>query len=108
MQDLDLDKEIIENNVLFFLQKNHKDSTDEQVKQALKDSFAETEIIEAKLLLAGEPYLTLLTEYDEVLGISLKTKRRNTKNKKNRALDAIILDIMNAIDAIEACEKNKD
>ena len=84
MQNLKIQELIIENNVLFFLQKNHKDSTDDQISQVLKDNFAEVEIVEAKHVLASEPYITALTKCDKDVGIAITTKRRNSKTKKDR------------------------
>ena len=102
MQNLKIQELIIENNVLFFLQKNHKDSTDDQISQVLKDNFAEVEIVEAKHVLASEPYITALTKCDKEVGIAITTKRRNSRTKKDRALNAVIIDLMNSIDAFEA------
>ena len=102
MQNLKIQELIIENNVLFFLQKNHKDSTDDQISQVLKDNFAEVEIVEAKHVLASEPYITALTKCDKDVGIAITTKRRNSRTKKDRALNAVIIDLMNSIDAFEA------
>ena len=102
MQNLQIQEMIIENNVLFFLQKNHKDSTDGQISQVLKDNFAEVEIVEAKHLLASEPYITVLTKCNKDVGKALTTNRKNSRTNKDRALNAVIIDLMDSIDAIEA------
>ena len=97
---------VIENNVIFFLQKNHKDSTEEQIRLECKNNFSEDEIVSAKQFLASE-YLPVLSAYDKELGNTLLTRRNNTKNgEKNRKLDKVIIDILDAIDGIEACDEN--
>ena len=108
MQNLHLQQRVIENDVIYFLQKDHKGSTDDQIRSVCKDNFSEEEIVSAKQLLASE-YLEVLSAYDKELGHVLVTTRKNTrKGKKNRKLDKVITDILDAIDGIEACdEKSK-
>ena len=106
MQNLQLQQRVIENDVIYFLQKDHKGSTDDQIRSVCKDNFSEEEIVSAKQLLASE-YLEVLSAYDKELGHALLTKRNNTKKgKKNRKLDKVITDILDAIDGIEACDEN--
>ena len=78
MQNLQLQQRVIENDVIYFLQKDHKDSTDDQIRSVCKGNFSEDEIISAKQLLASE-YVEVLSAYDKELGHALLTKRNNTK-----------------------------
>ena len=98
MKGLSLKVSLIENNVLFFLQKNHKDSTNDEIKSACKNSFSDSEICAAKQLLA-EDYVDLIRKTDETVANNLCTGRIG-QNK----LDRVINDTLNAIDALEACE----
>ena len=101
MRDLEIkDNMIIENDVLFYLQKNHKGSTLEQIRVQCKNNFAEDEIFGAKQFLHNE-YLTVLSDHDSKVGKALETTRKN--GPCNNAVDSIIKDLMAAIDAIEAC-----
>ena len=103
LQDLHLQGRVIKNNVLFYLQKNHKGSTDDQIRSECKNNFAEPEIFGAKELLHDE-YLAVLTDQDEAVGKRLETKRKN--GPTNSAVDSVIIDLLKSIDAIEACETN--
>ena len=104
MRDLEIkDNMIIENDVLFYLQKNHKGSTLEQIRVQCKNNFAEEEIFRAKQFLHDE-YLTVLSGHDAKVGKALETPRRT--GPLNNKIDTVIGDLMTAIDAIEACTAN--
>ena len=104
MRDLEIkDNMIIENDVLFYLQKNHKGSTLEQIRVQCKNNFAEDEIFRAKQFLHDE-YLTVLSGHDAKVGKALETPRRT--GPLNNKIDTVINDLMAAIDAIEACTAN--
>ena len=101
MRNLEIkDNMIIENDVLFYLQKNHKGSTLEQIRVQCKNNFAEDEIISAKQFLHDE-YLTVLSDHDAKVGKALETPRRT--GPLNNKIDTVINDLMAAINAIEAC-----
>ena len=104
MQNLHLQERVIENNVIFYLQTNHKSSTDDQIRSECKGNFSEDEIISAKQLLANE-YYEVLSAWDKELGQALVTRRNNKKGNSDRKLDTIIIDILDAIDGIEACDE---
>ena len=101
MRDMDLQDMVIENDVLFYLQKNHKGSTLDQIKSQCKGNFAEPEIFGARQFLQAE-YLTVLSEHDPKLGKILEKPRR--KGSVNDAIDSVIKDLIDSIDAIEACK----
>ena len=100
MRDMDLQEMVIENDVLFYLQKNHKVSTLDQIKSQCKSNFTEPEIVGTRQFLHDE-YLTVLSEHDPRLGKILDKTRRN--GSVNDAIDSVIKDLMDSIDVIKAC-----
>ena len=97
MEELHLHECEIVNNVIFFLQKNHKVSSDEEIIKVCKDSFPETEIYDAKQVLHDE-CLEHIKKYDE------KVADRIIKTRKGeRKLQSVLADIIKGVDVLEAC-----
>ena len=97
MKELHLHDCEIVNDVIFFLQKNHKVSSDEEIIKVCKDSFPETEIYDAKQVLHDE-CLEHIKNYDaKVADRIIKTR------KGERKLQSVLADIIKGIDVLEAC-----
>ena len=101
MKDLNLEVSVIKNDVLFFLQKNHANSSNGVIIEVCKSNFTEEEICAAKDLLADE-YIELVMDIDTDAAKNLLIHRRGSNITCK--LDSVLSDIMKAIDSLEACE----
>ena len=100
-EDTNLTVSIIENDVIFFLVKNHKDSTNDGVFNVCKNYFPESEICDAKQWLADN-YFEIVKVIDETAANNLLILRKG--GRVTCKVNLVIGDIYGAIDALEASE----
>ena len=100
MKDLNLEVSVIKNDVLFFLQKNHANSSNSVIIEVCKGHFNEEEIYADKDLLVGE-YIELVKDFDTDAAKNLLIQRRGSNITCK--LDSVLSDIMKVIDCLEAC-----
>ena len=101
IKDLNLEVSVIKNDVLFFLQKNHANSSNGVIIEVCKGHFNEDETCAAKDLLAGE-CIELVRDIDTEAAKNLLIQRRGSNITCK--LDSVLSDIMKVIDCLEACE----
>ena len=105
LDNLNLLVSAIENDVLFFLQKNHKASSNNEIIRVCKGYFTDDEICAAKDLLAKE-YAEEIKKHDANAANNLIIVRRNSP--VTCKLDTVILDIIKAFDALDAFDIDVD
>ena len=99
MESLSLDVNVIENYVLFFLAKNHKNAANDNIIRVCKDNFTDPEICAAKQWIADN-YHDVVKEIDEIVAENLLTVRRG--GPVTCKLRLVITDIFKAFDALDA------
>ena len=99
MEDLSLDENVIENDVIYFLAKNHKDAANDNIIRVCKDNFSDSEICAAKQYLADN-YIDVVKEIDDIAADDLLTVRRG--GPVTCKLNLVITDMLQALDALDA------
>ena len=98
MEDLSLDVNVIENDVLFFLAKNHKDAANDNIIRVCKDNFSDAEICTAKQYLSDN-YIDVVRGIDDIAADDLLTVRRG--GPVTCKLNLVITDIFRTFDALD-------